>query len=161
MSSLLPHLLAESAGIEEYLALLAEEERAMADGRFKDLPALTARKAALQERMAELDRQREARQLALGFAGGRAGADAAAQAGGEATCTAWAALLGLAERAKAANRRNALWCSATWTSRRTPCASCATAGSCSTGRMARARRRAAPEPAWRWAERLPTSFETS
>jgi flagella synthesis protein FlgN len=107
MSSLLPHLLAESAGIEEYLALLAEEERAMADGRFKGLPALTALKAALQERMAELDRQREARQLALGFAGGRAGADAAAQAGGEATCTAWAALLGLAERAKAANRRNA------------------------------------------------------
>lgn len=107
MNPLLSHLLAESAGIEEYLALLAEEEQAMADGRFKDLPALTAHKAALQERMAELDRQREAAQLALGFAAGRAGADAAAGAGGEAVCAAWATLLGLAERAKSANRRNA------------------------------------------------------
>ncbi len=104
---LLPLLAAETAAIEEFLALLDEEQETLASGHFAAMPALTARKSQLQQRMTQLDLQREAGQLALGFAAGRAGADAAAQAGGEAVRTAWSALLGHAERAKAANRRNA------------------------------------------------------
>ena len=42
----------------------------------------------------------------MGFEPGRAGADAAATAAGTTAQEAWAALLQLAERAKAGNRRN-------------------------------------------------------
>jgi flagella synthesis protein FlgN len=103
---LLPHLLAEKACVEEFLGLLAQEERAMHDGLFADLAPLTAHKAALLDRMSALDRAREAAQVAMGFEPGRAGADAAATAAGATAQEAWAALLQLAESAKAGNRRN-------------------------------------------------------
>ena len=103
---LLPHLLAEKACVEEFLGVLAQEERAMQEGLFTDLAPLTERKAALLDRMTALDQARESAQVAMGFEPGRAGADAAAASAGAAAQEAWACLLELAERAKAGNRRN-------------------------------------------------------
>ena len=103
---LLSHLLAEKSCVEEFLGLLSQEAEAMQQGLFADLGSLTARKAALLDRMTALDRAREAAQVAMGFEPGRDGADAAAAAAGAAAQQTWATLLELAERAKAGNRRN-------------------------------------------------------
>jgi flagella synthesis protein FlgN len=107
MNALLKQLRSEGAAIEAFIALLGEEEQAMVGGRFAELPALTTRKAQLQERMADFDRQRETLQQALGFKPGRAGADAAAASQGGETQAAWAHLLALAGQAQAGNRHNA------------------------------------------------------
>ena len=107
MTALLKQLRAESAAIEQFIALLGEEEQAMVGGRFSELPAITSRKAELQQAMSELDQQREALQHALGFGGGRAGASAAAASQGEEVQAAWAHLLALAAQAQAGNRHNA------------------------------------------------------
>lgn len=107
MNTLLQHLRAEMSGIEDFLALLDEEHLAMEEGRLGELAALTSQKAQLQARMAELDQEREAVQAALSFEPGRADADSAARAAGEECSAAWAALLALAEEAKASNERNA------------------------------------------------------
>lgn len=107
MSVLLKQLRAESAAIEQFIAVLGQEEQAMVSGRFSELPAITSRKAEMQERVSELDRQRESLQQALGFAAGRAGADAAAASQGEEVQAAWAHLLALAGQAQAGNRHNA------------------------------------------------------
>lgn len=107
MSHFLKQLRAESAAIAQFVAVLGEEEQAMVNGRFSELPAITRRKAGMQAHMAELDQQREAMQQALGFAVGRAGADAAAAAQGGEVQAAWAHLLALAAQAEAGNRHNA------------------------------------------------------
>ncbi|MBS0452051.1 MAG: flagellar export chaperone FlgN [Proteobacteria bacterium] len=107
MSALLNQLRAESAAIEQFIAVLGQEEQAMVGGRFAELPAITGRKAEMQKRVTELDRQREALQQALGFAAGRAGAAAAAAAQGEEVQAAWAHLLALAAQAQAGNKHNA------------------------------------------------------
>lgn len=103
---MLVHLLAEKSCVEEFLSLLDQEADAMKNGRFAELPQLTERKTGLLDRMAALDRAREAAQVARGFEPGRAGADAAAAADGEASLAAWTALVGLAQQARADNRRN-------------------------------------------------------
>jgi len=103
---MLLHLLAEKSCVEEFLSVLDQEAQAMESGLFADLGPLTEQKTALLDRMATLDRARESAQVALGFEPGRAGADAAAAAEGEAAQQAWAALLAFAERAKADNHRN-------------------------------------------------------
>lgn len=107
MTALLKQLRAESAAIEQFIAVLGQEEQAMVGGRFADLPAITSRKAEMQKRVAELDHQREALQQALGFPAGRAGADAAAASQGDEVHAAWAHLLALAGQAEAGNRHNA------------------------------------------------------
>lgn len=103
---LLAHLRTEAACIEEFLSVLEREAKAMADGVFTDLAAIAGQKTVLLDRMAELDAQREALQAALGFEPGRAGADAAAAAGGPEAGQAWAALLALAGQARSHNLRN-------------------------------------------------------
>lgn len=103
---MLVHLLAEKSCVEEFLSLLDQEADAMKNGRFKELPLLTERKTGLLDRMAALDQAREAAQVARGFEPGRAGADAAAAADGEASLAAWGALVELAQQARADNRRN-------------------------------------------------------
>lgn len=105
--ALLKQLRAEGAAIEQFIAVLGEEEQAMVGGRFSELPSITSRKAVMQKGMAELDQQREALQQALGFPAGRAGADAAAAAQGAEAQAAWAHLLALAAQAEAGNRHNA------------------------------------------------------
>ncbi|CAN7581878.1 flagella synthesis protein FlgN [Variovorax paradoxus] len=103
---MLLHLLAEKTCIEEFLSVLEQEAEAMKNGLFAELPSLTGRKAGLLDRMAALDQARESAQVARGFEPGRAGADAAAAADGEASLAAWTALVELAQQAKASNRRN-------------------------------------------------------
>jgi flagellar biosynthesis protein FlgN len=103
---MLVHLLAEKSCVEEFLALLDQEADAMKNGRFAELPQLTERKTGLLDRMAALDQARESAQVARGFEPGRAGADAAAAADGEASLAAWTALVELAQQARADNRRN-------------------------------------------------------
>jgi len=103
---MLLHLLAEKTCVEEFLSVLEREAEAMKNGLFAELPSLTGRKAGLLDRMAALDQAREAAQVARGFEPRRAGADAAAAAGGEASLAAWTALVELAQQAKASNRRN-------------------------------------------------------
>lgn len=106
MNTMLLYLHAEKSCVEEFLAILSQEEQAMTNRRFAELDHITEQKVQLLERLAELDRQREAAQAALGFEPGRAGADAAAAAGGENTQQAWAALLAMAEQARMHNLRN-------------------------------------------------------
>jgi flagella synthesis protein FlgN len=106
MNTMLLYLHAEKTCVEEFLAVLDQEEQAMAQGRFAELPAITEQKIQLLDRMAVLDRKRETAQAALGFEPGSAGANAAAAASGDATREAWASLLELAEQAKARNLRN-------------------------------------------------------
>jgi|UniRef100_UPI000D427E59 flagella synthesis protein FlgN len=104
--SLLAHLRTETACIEEFLSVLDREAKAMSDNVFTDLAAIAGQKTLLLDRMTELDGQREALQSALGFGPGRAGADAAAAAGGPTVQQAWAALLVLAVQARSHNLRN-------------------------------------------------------
>lgn len=106
MNTLLAQLCAEISCVQAFLAALGREEKAMLEGRFNDLAAITEQKTRLMDRMAELDRAREAAQCALGYEPGRAGASAAASAAGAATEQAWKSLLQLAEQARIANRRN-------------------------------------------------------
>ncbi|CAN7564503.1 flagellar protein FlgN [Variovorax paradoxus] len=103
---MLLHLLAEKTCVEEFLSVLEQEAEAMKNGLFAELPSLSGRKAGLLDRMAALDQARESAQVARGFEPGRAGADAAAAADGEASLAAWTALVELAQQAKASNRRN-------------------------------------------------------
>ncbi len=105
-ASLQAHLRTETACIQEFLALLDREAKAMSDHVFTDLAAIAAQKTQLLERMAALDIEREALQVVLGFAPGRAGAEAAAAVGGPAVQQAWAALLVLAVQARSHNLRN-------------------------------------------------------
>ena len=97
---------AEISCVEEFLSTLDREEQVMTNGFFADLPPITEQKTRLLDRMAELDQQRGATQVALGFEPGRAGADAAAAAGGASTRQAWANLLLLARNARTNNLRN-------------------------------------------------------
>ena len=103
---MLLHLLAEKDCIEEFVSVLAQEAEAMTQGLFAALPQITERKAGLLDRMATLDRARESAQVARGFEPGRAGAEAAAAAEGEATLAAWQALRECAQQARAGNRHN-------------------------------------------------------
>lgn len=106
MNALLAHLREEKACVEEFLSVLDREEQAMKNGQFAELIPITEEKSQLLNRMAELDVGRVSVQVSLGFEPSRDGADAAAFEGGVETRQLWAALLALAEKAKAANHRN-------------------------------------------------------
>lgn len=106
MTTLLAQLRAEAGCIGEFLVALDEEAQALSDSAFDALNAIADRKTALLDRMAELDQQRESLQATLGFGPGRAGAEAAAAAGGEPTRQAWRELLALAEDARNRNLHN-------------------------------------------------------
>lgn len=106
MNTLLADLCAEISCLKDFLAALNREEKAMLDGRFHDLAAITEEKTRLMDRMAELDLVREATQCALGHLPGSEGASAAAHAAGEATEQAWRSLMQLAGEARSANQRN-------------------------------------------------------
>lgn len=105
-ASLLAHLRTETGCIQEFLAVLDQEAKAMSDNVFGELAGIAARKTQLLDRMAALDLDRETLQVSLGHAPGRAGADAAAAAGGSAVQQAWAELLVLAVQARSHNLRN-------------------------------------------------------
>ena len=105
-SLLLNHLTREHAAIGAFLELLDQEAEAMTHGDFANLFGLAKRKSQLADQIAFIGRQREMEQLALGYAAGRSGADAAAAAGGEALQNAWRDLLEHAAQAHERNHRN-------------------------------------------------------
>lgn len=104
MNTLGDRVLAQTSCLQALLATLDREDQAMAQCRFAELPSIAEQKAALLERMAQLDQDREAAQVALGYQPGRAGADAAA-ASDETLRQAWACMLALARRARDLNRQ--------------------------------------------------------
>ncbi|WBY00587.1 flagellar protein FlgN [Ramlibacter tataouinensis] len=104
MRALLRQVSAETALVEAFLALLDEEAAALTGSRFEALPGITRRKDEAAERLAAADAVREQLLQALGHAGDRAGA--AAAAGGPALQQAWERLLALAARARDQNHRN-------------------------------------------------------
>ena len=107
MSTALVELLKrEHAGAGQFLELLDQEARAMAEGLFTELPGLAERKSQLAGQLAETGRRREALQQSLGYGPGRLGADAAAAAGDAALKAAWQALLARAAQARELNHRN-------------------------------------------------------
>lgn len=103
MSSLLSHVVAETACLESFLAALGAEDQALDQRRFDALPALVQRKEGVLHRLAELDQARESVQQALGLAEGRQGAQAAAKSD-PALLGAVEALIERAERARELNR---------------------------------------------------------
>nr|MDP2190626.1 flagellar protein FlgN [Rhodoferax sp.] len=105
-SLLLNHLTREHAAIGAFVELLDREAAAMTGGDFTSLPGLAGRKSQLADQIMFLGRQREIEQLALGYAAGRSGADAAAAAGSEALQNAWRDLLARAAQAHECNHRN-------------------------------------------------------
>ncbi len=104
MNPLAARVLAQTSCLEALLATLDREDQAMAQCRFAELPSIAEQKAALLERMAQLDQDREAAQVALGYQAGRAGADAAA-ASDETLRQAWTCMLALARQARDLNHR--------------------------------------------------------
>lgn len=105
-TTLLHHLAREHAATGDFLDLLELEAQAMTGGDFSALPALAERKSALADQIMQLTRQREQAQVAMGYAAGRAGADACIAAGGEALQTAWSSLRERAAMAREHNHRN-------------------------------------------------------
>lgn len=105
-SRLLDHLTREQAATGAFVELLDREAAAMTAGDFASLPGLAERKSQLAEQIMLLGRQREAEQMALGYAAGRSGAAAASAAGSEALQNAWRDLLARAAQAHERNHRN-------------------------------------------------------
>lgn len=67
MSALHDCLQRQSAVLREFARALDEEANAMAEGRFRQLPPLLARKQALGRQLADLDCERERLQRETGF----------------------------------------------------------------------------------------------
>ena len=95
----------ELDAVQAFESLLAFEEKALiAASPLETLPSIIEQKTALTERIAGLEKQRDAQLAALGFAGGFAGMESAvtkknARRAVEAACAA-------ATRAKQANNNN-------------------------------------------------------
>ncbi len=106
MFRLLDQLRRQHVSLGEYIDVLDQEAAAMQGGDFAALPALVKRKAELGTLIAQLDREREAEQVALGYSADRAGADALAAAGGQALQSAWQQLQARAAGARERNHRN-------------------------------------------------------
>jgi flagella synthesis protein FlgN len=107
-NALIKHLNQERAVMESFLSLLDQEAEALIKSRFEELPLITERKAELAERITALEREREQRQQAIGFAPGREGGDAVATAGGSDAQQLWHELLKSAAQARDNNHRNGI-----------------------------------------------------
>jgi len=102
----LNHLTLEKAAIGAFIELLDLEAEAMTRGDFTALPELARRKSLQADEISFLRSQRETKQLALGYAADRSGADAAAAAGGQVVQDAWRQLQACAAQARERNHRN-------------------------------------------------------
>ena len=105
-TQLLDSLMREHACIEAFVGALNQEAKAMIDGDFQKLPELAEQKSVLADQVKLAGQEREQLQLALGYAGGRTGGDAASAAGGKALQQAWHNLLEAAAHAQDRNHRN-------------------------------------------------------
>jgi flagellar biosynthesis protein FlgN len=104
MSPFVPNLRAQKSCIDSLLRALADEDDALAAGRFGELPELTERKSALLARIGELEQHRESLQAQCGLPPGRPGAELAASAD-DSVRESWTALLAAAHRTRELNRR--------------------------------------------------------
>ena len=101
--ALLATLIDEHATIEAFASLLAYEEKALvsADG-MEALPQIVEQKTTLTQRLAGLEKARDAQLAGLGLPGGRKGIEMACD-GDTRIASQWALLKGSTERARRKN----------------------------------------------------------
>lgn len=101
--ALLATLIDEHATVEAFASLLAYEEKALvsADG-MEALPQIVEQKTTLTQRLAGLEKARDAQLAGLGLPGGRKGIEMACDGDARLT-TQWALLKGSTERARRKN----------------------------------------------------------
>jgi flagellar biosynthesis protein FlgN len=106
MIGLIALVRAETSCVDAVSAILEQQVQAMAERRLSDLPPITEALDRCTTELADIDRRREAAQVDCGFAAGRAGAAAAAQA--DPDCgDAWHALLAATARSRTLRLRAA------------------------------------------------------
>ena len=104
--ALLATVTEEVAAVQAFESLLAEEEKALIAAQpLPALPSIIENKTALTERIAVLEKARDAQLNELGFPGGFVGMEAAA-ADDRAIAEQWALLTAAARRAKQGNNNN-------------------------------------------------------
>jgi flagellar biosynthesis protein FlgN len=104
--ALLATVTEEIAAVQAFEELLATEEKALIAAQpLEVLPGIIESKTALTERIAVLEKERDARLSELGLPAGAAGMDAAA-AGDKRITEQWALLRAAARRAKEGNNNN-------------------------------------------------------
>jgi flagellar biosynthesis protein FlgN len=104
--ALLATLIEEIEAVEAFEALLEHEEKALIAAQpLQTLPQIIENKTALTERIAGLERQRDAQLGALGLSAGFQGMQAAANAD-DRLAQQWALLCSAARRAKDSNNNN-------------------------------------------------------
>ncbi|HEY4805943.1 MAG TPA: flagellar protein FlgN [Paraburkholderia sp.] len=101
--ALLATLIDEHAAVEAFASLLAYEEKALVSADGMDaLPQIVEQKTALTQRLAGLEKARDAQLAALGLPGGRKGIEMACD-GDTRVASQWALLRGSTERARRKN----------------------------------------------------------
>jgi flagella synthesis protein FlgN len=104
--ALLATVIDEVTAVQEFESLLAHEEKALTAAQpLEALPGIIEHKTALTERIAALEKQRDAQLGALGLPGGFAGMEAAV-AGDERLSEQWGLLCAAARRARQGNLNN-------------------------------------------------------
>lgn len=104
--ALLATVTEEVAAVQAFENLLVEEEKALIAAQpLPALPSIIENKTALTERIAGLEKARDAQLNELGFPGGFVGMEAAA-ADDRAIAEQWALLTAAARRAKQGNNNN-------------------------------------------------------
>ncbi|SAL67171.1 flagella synthesis protein FlgN [Caballeronia humi] len=104
--ALLATVIEELAAVEAFESLLAFEERALiAASPLDSLPTIIEQKTASTEKIAELEKARDAQLASLGFAAGFVGMEASV-VGDERLAEQWKLLRAAATRAKQANNNN-------------------------------------------------------
>jgi len=96
----------ERAAIQAYIDLLDEEAQVLGQSDFSRLPELAAKKSETALQITALEQQRDQLQQGLGFAPGRAGAEAACAASSPKLMQAWQGVLASATNAQSRNHRN-------------------------------------------------------
>ena len=101
--ALLATLIDEHATVEAFASLLAYEEKALVSADGMDaLPQIVEQKTALTQRLAGLEKARDAQLAGLGLPGGRKGIEMACD-GDTRLASQWALLKGSTERARRQN----------------------------------------------------------
>ncbi|WP_248320717.1 MULTISPECIES: flagella synthesis protein FlgN [unclassified Caballeronia] len=104
--ALLATVTEEVAAVQAFEALLEHEEKALIAAQpLAALPEIIGQKTALTERISGLEKERDAHLNALGFSGGFAGMEAAAEADTR-IAEQWKLLCAAARRAKQGNNNN-------------------------------------------------------
>jgi flagellar biosynthesis protein FlgN len=105
---LLTTVIEEHATLEAFASLLAYEEKALtAVSPLETLPAIIEKKTDLTEKLASLEKQRDAQLRAMGLPGGWKGMERAS-ADDARLAKQWKLLQGVVERARRANMTNGM-----------------------------------------------------